>query len=67
MNRKLQLLFTALLLAMGVTSAWADAYDGSSAIYNQTQGKNYSSLATAVSEAAASDVIVLHADFADRQ
>lgn len=48
MTRKLQFLLTALLLTVGVTSAWADDYDGTSPVYNATLGTNCANLKAAL-------------------
>jgi hypothetical protein len=50
MTRKLQFLLTAILLMVGVTSAWGEDYDGTSPVYDYTNSKNYANLKAAVAD-----------------
>lgn len=49
-QRLLKTIGLALLCVVGASNAWADDYDGTSPVYDYTNGKNYANLKVAVAD-----------------
>ena len=62
MKKKLQMFLTLALLVGGVTTAWADDYDGTSPVYSPTTATNYSSLKDAVTAFGSSSATTFEID-----